>query len=50
MIDMIDTRAVHTELEGLANRVTPTDKNAAQRLRNLDSAVNGGLNANAWAA
>lgn len=50
MINMIDVREVRGELEALASRLSKTDEKAAQRLRNLNSAVGGGSNADVWAA
>lgn len=48
--NIIDRDEVKTQLEALANDVERCDKRAANRLRNLRTAVIGGNNADAWAS
>src|SRR5258708_19669942 len=48
--NIIDRDVVKTQLEALANYVAKSDKKAANRLRNLRTAVIGGNNADAWAS
>jgi len=48
--NIIDRDEVKTQLEALANYVERGDKKAANRLRNLRTAVIGGNNADAWAS
>ncbi len=50
MIDMMDANVVRTRLEALANTFEESDPKAANRLRNLRTAVGRGNNADAWAA